>query len=132
MAFNVKRFAAQSENRSWLRGPHGTEPGANANITLDAAAFSGLHPNGFVPSGTLVGKVTASGKYAPYDAAGADGSEVPAGFLFSSVSVDPGAEVLAGALYAHGFVNPDRLPIESGKGALDEAARTALTNIIFD
>ncbi|MHC6175463.1 head decoration protein [Glutamicibacter sp. X7] len=131
-SLNVKRWDAQSENRSWLRGPHGTEPGANANITLDVPAFAGLHPNGFIPSGTVVGKITASGKFGPYDAAATDGTETPAGFLFGSLPVQDGDLVVGGALFDHGYVNADRLPLASGKGALDAAARTALTHIIFD
>lgn len=131
-SLNVSRFALQSENRSWLRGPHGTEPGANANITLDIPKFAGLHPNGFVPSGTLVALDSATKKYVPYDSAGTDGSEVPAGFLFGSLTIAEGATVVGGALYAHGFVNADKLPLKTGKGALDTAARTALTHIIFE
>ncbi|GGJ58852.1 head decoration protein [Glutamicibacter ardleyensis] len=131
-SLNVNRWSAQSENRSWLRGPHGTEPGANANITLDIPAFAGLHPNGFIPSGILVGKITASEKFGPYDPAAVDGTEAPAGFLFSSLPVADGQTVVGGALFDHGYVNADRLPVDSGKGALDEAARTALTHIIFD
>lgn len=131
-SLNVKRWDAQSENRSWLRGPHGTEPGANANITLDIPAFADLYPNGFIPSGILVGKITASEKFGPYDPDAVDGTETPAGFLFGSLTVEAGASVVGGALFDHGYVNADRLPVDSGKGALDEAARTALTHIIFE
>ncbi|MGP9727893.1 head decoration protein [Glutamicibacter sp. AOP3-A1-12] len=131
-SLNSRRWSAQSENRAWLRGPHGTEPGANANITLDIPTFAGLHPNGFIPSGFVVSRDAATQKFVPYDPAGLDGSEVPAGFLFGSLSVAEGATVVGGALFDHGYVNADRLPLSEGKGALDEAARTALTHIIFD
>lgn len=131
-SLNVNRFALQSENRSWLRGPHGTEPGANENVTLDIPAFAGLHPNGFVPSGIVISRDAAKKKFVPYDPAGTDGSEDPAGFLSGSLAIADGATVVGGALVAHGFVNPDRLPIKSGKGALDAAARTALSHVIFE
>lgn len=131
-SLNSRRWSAQSENRAWLRGPHGTEPGANANITLDIPAFADLFPNGFIPSGTLVGKITASEKFGPYDPAALDGTETPAGFLFGSLPVSVGQTIVGGALVDHGYVNADRLPLSEGKGALDEAARTALTHIIFD
>jgi len=58
----------QVENRSWLLSPHGTEPGTTPSITLDISGFtSGTHyPNGFIPSGTPLAKVTSSGLYIPY------------------------------------------------------------------
>lgn len=58
----------QSENRSWLLSPHGTEPGATLSITLDVSAFTaGTHyPNGYIPSGTPLAKITATGLYGPY------------------------------------------------------------------
>lgn len=56
------------ERRSWLLGPHGTEPGANRSITLDVSAFTaGIHyPSGYIPSGTPLAKITASDLYGPY------------------------------------------------------------------
>lgn len=131
-SLNVNRFALQSENRSWLRGPHGTEPGANANITLHLPAFAGLHPNGFIPSGILVGKITATEKFGPYDPAATDGTETAAGLLFGSLTAEADATVVGGALVNHAYVNADKLPIQSGKGALDAAARADLTHIIFE
>lgn len=131
-SLNVNRFALQSENRSWLRGPHGTDPGANANITLHIPAFTGLYPNGFVPSGIVVGKITASGKFGPYDATATDGTETAAGLLFGSLSIEAGATVVGGALVNHAYANAAKLPIQTGKGALDAAARAELTHIIFE
>lgn len=43
-------------------------------------------------AGELVGKVTASGKYAPYNPAGADGTQTVAGISFDNVA-DAGADV---------------------------------------
>lgn len=70
---SVVSTAFQVENRSWLLGPHGTDPGANPSITLDISTFtSGTHyPNGYIPSGTALSLITAAGggvvgKYAPY------------------------------------------------------------------
>lgn len=58
----------QVEKRSWLLSPHGTEPGANPPITLDVSAFTPAvhYPNGYIPSGTNLAKITASGLYGPY------------------------------------------------------------------
>lgn len=56
----------QAENRSWMIGTHGAEE--TPSITLDVSAFTANthYPNGFIPSGTPLGKITASGLYAPY------------------------------------------------------------------
>lgn len=121
----------QAEERSWLRGPHGTEPGSNPNVTLLTSLFTKAthYPNGFIPSGIVLGKVTATGVYGPYDPAGSDGREVAAGLLFGSLTVD-GTHVSSG-LVVHAFVDPARLPIKTGTGSLDADARTDLKHIIF-
>lgn len=65
---SVLSTSFQVENRSWLLGPHGTGPGDNPSITLDVSAFTPAvhYPNGYILSGTPLGKITASGKYGPY------------------------------------------------------------------
>jgi hypothetical protein len=65
---SVSSASYQVDRRSWLLSPHGTDPGATPSITLDVSAFTaGVHyPNGYIPSGTPLGKITASGLYGPY------------------------------------------------------------------
>ncbi len=55
----------QVGNRQWLLD----EPDFKPNVTLDISKFTaGTHyPNGYIPSGTVIGKVSASGKFGPYD-----------------------------------------------------------------
>jgi hypothetical protein len=129
----VRRTDFQAENRSWLLGPDGTRPGDNPSITLDVSKFTaGTHyPDGFIPSGTVLGKVTATGKYGPYDAAAVDGREVAAELLFSSLNVATGATIIGGAGLHKGEVDPVRLPFDSGTGALDADARLHLIGIRF-
>jgi hypothetical protein len=43
-----------------------------------------------LPSGTALGKITASGKYAPYNPAGADGTQNFAGFLYERRDISAG------------------------------------------
>lgn len=60
-------------------------------VTVAAAA-------GAMVSGTVVGKITASGKYVAYNNAAADGSEVAAGILYTAcpdVAVDQKAVIHA-------------------------------------
>ena len=71
------------------------------NITLAAT-------DAVLPAGQLLGKVTASGLYVPYDPAGADGSETCAGILYApagssaaeqrAVATARDAEVIGGLL----------------------------------
>lgn len=127
---SVTRTDFQVENRSWLLGPHGTEPGTTPSVTLDISAFTEAdhYPNGYLPSGLVVGLITASGLYGPYDDAAIDGTETAAGILFSSVKVpDSGADP-GGAIVVHGFVDPAKLPANNG---LDTAARADLSLIHF-
>ena len=51
-----------------------------------------------IPSGTVISKLTASGKYVPYDNVGTDGSEVATGILYNHL---PAA---TGDMKAVGFV----------------------------
>jgi hypothetical protein len=67
-SIEVQTTSYQVEKRSWLLSQHGTDPGTTPSITLDISAFTaGVHyPNGFIPSGTPLAKLTASGLYGPY------------------------------------------------------------------
>jgi hypothetical protein len=130
-SFGVTRTTLHSENRSWLLSPHGVD--INSNLTLDVSLFTaGVHyPNGYIPSGIVLGKVTATGKFGPYDNTATDGRETAAELLFGSMTVTPGDTILAGAGYIHGLVGANKLPIQSGPGSLDAAARAELNMIRF-
>jgi hypothetical protein len=58
----------QVEKRDWLLSQHGTDPGTTPPITLDVSMFtpSVHYPNGYIPSGTNLAKITVSGLYGPY------------------------------------------------------------------
>ena len=102
----------QVENRSWLISAHGTDPGTNPSVALDLSKFTaGTHfPNGFIPSGIALGKVTATGLYGPYDNTATDGRETAAGHLFSTLGVRTGQTKVGGALVVHGFIRESKLP----------------------
>lgn len=122
------------EKRSWLLSPHGTEPGMTPSVTLDVALFTPAshYPNGYIPSGIVLGKVTATGRYGPYDDTASDGRQVAAGLLFGSLNVRSGATKIGGARLIHGHVNEAKLPIASGSsGSLDANGKADLKHIIF-
>lgn len=114
-----------SENRSWLASLHGTDDCQGA--TLDGDLF-GDFDGGFVPSGVVLGRVTATGLYGPYNPAAADGRETAAGHLFTSLSGVTAGRRVTGALLYRGRVVRDALPANAG---LDAAAEADLTLIRY-
>lgn len=66
MDISVRSTTFGVENRSWLGSAHGTE--ATRTVTLDVSAFTeATHfPDGYIPSGTVLGRITATGLYGPY------------------------------------------------------------------
>lgn len=129
---SVSTTSYQVEDRQWLASPHGSGPGETPSATLSVAAFTeGTHyPNGYVPSGMVLGKITASGLYGPYDPAASNGTEVAAGLLFSSVAVK-GKTKVGGAILKHGHVTQAKLPKQSGTGSIDSAGKADLPLIEF-
>lgn len=115
------------DDQSWLGSQHGTDMGRT--ITLDTSAFTPAthYPAGYFKSGIPLGKITASGKYAPYNNAAADGTEVLAGFLLTAVKA-PSDNTLdpQGVLYIHGVVVEARLPI-----AVDTAGKADVGGRIY-
>lgn len=109
---NVRKFpAVQSDSKEWLASPHGTEPNAMPSITVDTALFpAGDKADGYIPSGVLVGKVTATGLYGPYDAAATDGRQTLAGVLFQYVDTHDGDSHFGTAMLIHGYVFGNKLP----------------------
>lgn len=126
MDISVRSETWGVEDRSWLGSAHGTE--ATRTITLDVSAFTEAthYPDGYIPSGTVVGRITATGLYGPYSAAAADGRQNAAGFLFNSITIKGTADVGA-PLLEHGMVIEDRLPANSG---YDAAAGTDMAGRI--
>lgn len=72
MDISVRTTAYGVEDRSWLGSAHGTT--ATRTITLDTSAFTeATHfPDGYIPSGMLLGRITATGLYGPYAGASSE------------------------------------------------------------
>lgn len=125
MDLSVTTETFGQDNQSWIGAAHGID--LARSITLDTSAFvAGTHyPDGYIRSGTPLGRITATGLYGPYDNAAADGREVLAGFLLTPTK--PGAVAttdVGGALYEHGRVVEANLPIAiDAAGKADVAGR---------
>jgi hypothetical protein len=130
---SVTKTSYQTEDRSWLASPHGYGPGETPSVTLSIAAFTeGTHyPNGYIPSGTVLGKITASGLYGPYDDAASDGRQTATGILFGSLPAKDRVKV-GGAQLVHGHVTTSKLPFSGATtGAIDAAGKVDLRLIEF-
>lgn len=128
-----------NEDRRWLGTRMGTLD--NRSVTLDASTFVAAHlaDKGAVPSGTVLGKITATGLYGPYDPAAVDGRATAEGFLFNTTKLGNGTGTdLASAadvgvpLYWHGIIKESKLPAFAGTvaGELDADAKTDLAHFI--
>lgn len=115
-----------NEDQRWI-APGGIHAMADADsITLARGGFDLVtqFPNGIIPSGVALGKITASGKYKKYDDAAVDGSQVCVGFLMTSIVYDRNSTAdMVGALYWKGEVVESFLPTNNG---LDAAGKTDL------
>jgi hypothetical protein len=146
---SVTKTSFQAENRSWYLGT-ADDPGFTLSGKLDVSAFTAAshYPNGYIPSGIVLGRITATGLYAPYDDAfdadpatagqQGDGREVAVGLLFSSVKVpnlaDTTIDVGGAILVAFAPIKVSQLPIPAGTaggGFLDAAGQADLNRLYF-
>lgn len=81
---------AVNETHSWLASKHGLD--SPHSILLDGAALAAIYTDGLAKSGTILALNTSTARYVPYDqATSANGLNVPAGILYTSVAVKDGA-----------------------------------------
>ncbi|MEU8840226.1 head decoration protein [Streptomyces roseus] len=128
MDLSMRSVSFGQDRRDWLGSAHGTD--APVSVTLDVSKFtSGTHyPQGFIKSGIPLGKVTASGKYGPYDNAASDGREVCVGFLFTDQNVvsprGVASTTVVGSMLLHCFIREAKLPVSiDSAGKADVAGR---------
>lgn len=124
----VKQFL--NEDQRWI-APGGISAIKDADsITLKMSLFSRVtFPNNLLPSGIVLGKVTASGLWGPYDDAAVDGRQTAGHHLLATVAWP--ADLAAAAQipvagYWHGEVIESLLPTGHG---LDAAAKVDLARI---
>jgi hypothetical protein len=137
MDIGVQSTQYQVEDRSWLLSELGTTPGENPTVVLDVSKFTENthYPNGFIPSGTVLGKITASGLYGPYSDAASDGTQTAAEILYASVRVvrqdGSTAAKVGGAGVHRGEVDSAKLPFQSGSGSIDANGKADLKFVNF-
>lgn len=132
---SMQTTSYQVGNRQWLLA----EPDFKPNVTLDISKFTaGTHyPNGYIPSGTVIGKVTATGLFGPYDPAASDGRQTAYGLTYADVRAvrqngSTASKVGTGAVVYDSAVSSGKLPFQSGTGSIDSAGKTALAQIRWE
>lgn len=126
MDLSIRKETYGQDDQSWIGAAHGID--LARSVTLDTSAFTKAthYPDGYIKSGTPLGRITATGLYAPYNSAGADGTETLAGFLLTPANVPTdGTTDVGAALYEHGRVVSANLPI-----AIDSAGEADLAGRI--
>lgn len=138
--FSVFTTPFQFEDLSWDLTP--PENGWVLGGTLDISKFTAAQhfPNGYIPSGTVLGVVTASSLLGPYLDAAVDGTQTAVGILRQSVQV---THLIGGsnrakigcAYLVHGMVSVAKLPFTVGNAAaggyIDANGKADLKQIYF-
>lgn len=127
-----KNVAAMTASGAGLTG--GTSP--SVSVATTTAGVTGHYPNGYIPAGIAVGKVTATGLFGPYDDTASDGRQVFYGLTFNDVTAvrangSVAAKVGTGA-FVRGSVTTAKLPFQSGPGSVDAAAKADAPTIRFE
>jgi hypothetical protein len=125
----------QVGNKQWLL----QEPKVKLNVTLDISKFTGgtHYPNGFIPSGCAIGKVTATGLYGPYSDAASDGTQTLYGFTYGDVRAvkqngTTATKVGTGAVVNDAIISVSKLPFQSGTGSVDAAGKADTPTIRYE
>lgn len=131
----------QSEDRSWLLSDFGDVYAEGGTLDITTLTAATHYPNGYLPSGFAIGKVTTGGLLGPYDDTASDGRQTCIGVTVQSVRIlNPLGVALAkvGIAYTryNAVISLARLPFNStnaatGRGYIDANGQTDLKNILF-
>lgn len=124
MDLNVYTETFGQENQSWLDSESGTDNAMSGTIDITKGFVAGTHyPNGYLPSGTMLGRVTSGGKFGLYDDAASDGRQTLFGLLLTSQKVGTG-DIIVPIFTGPGRVNAAALPFTvDAAGKADVAGR---------
>lgn len=111
-----------NDDKSWIRRREALDDMQSITLDLTVFTLATHYPNGFIPSGLVLGKITATGLYGIYLPGALDGRQDARGHLGSSIDMTkvPATNKSVGALFWRGTVREVRLPANH---ALDAAAK---------
>jgi hypothetical protein len=110
--------------QGWQDSAHGQDAAISGTVAVATGFVAGTHyPTGTLPSGTAVGKITASGKYGRYDDTATDGRQTLVGLTLTAQKVVGTGDIIVPIL-THGRVNNALLPVPvDAAGIADVATR---------
>jgi hypothetical protein len=110
--------------QGWQDSAHGQDAAISGTVAVTTGFVAGTHyPTGTLPSGTAVGKITASGKYGRYDDTATDGRQTLVGLTLTAQKVVGTGDIIVPIL-THGRVNNALLPVPvDAAGIADVATR---------
>lgn len=140
ISINVTTDTWKVDNLDWLAARKGLDTCRPATLLLSLFTAGGLgivDAAGFIPSGTVLGRVTASGLVGPYSNAAADGRQTAIGHLLHGTRVrDSEGNAFTTAAVAflwEGIVLEDKLPAFTGtEGEIDAAGKADLPMIRYE
>lgn len=121
-------------DRPWLlftaTGPEGPVPLTDGQLNFALFTANTHYPDGFIPSGVALGRVTSGGRLGPYDNAASDGRQTLVGHLYNATAVptDTARKVQVAVVDCFAVISESRLP--SGHG-LDAAGKAELPLIKY-
>ncbi len=107
----ISETLVADENHEWLASKHGLD--STSPISLDGTTLGAIYTNGIIKSGTILAKNTTTGRFEPYNSAGANGTNIALGLLAFTVDVRNGSGGYLNspaALLRHGQVYEAKLP----------------------
>jgi hypothetical protein len=107
----VRSETSGTGSQTWLGSTHGIYNCRSGNIDISAFTANTHYPNGYLPSGLPLAKLTSTDKWVPYNSGGTGGAQTLAGFLYTDQRVSGSGEDFNAPVFQHGFVNVDHLPI---------------------
>jgi hypothetical protein len=117
--FTVKFQGALASQDTDLLVANGASLTGGASTAVATTPTPAHYANGYIPSGTAIGKVTATGLFGPYDNAAGDGREVLYGFTYADVRAvrqngTTATKVGTGAVVNDAIISVSKLPFQTG------------------
>lgn len=131
----------QTEDRSWLLSEFEDAYSISGTIDVSQFTLATHYPNGFIPSGTILGLVTATGLWGPYNDTATDGRQTAVGILNSAVRVlnplgGPLTKIGVAAIVYNAVISQAKLPFNAtnaatARGYIDAAGIADLSKLLF-
>jgi hypothetical protein len=108
-----------------------------AAVTTATGGVTAHYPNGYIPSGTVIGQVTATKLFGPYDDAASDGRQTAYGLTYGDVRAirqngTTATKVGTSAVVYDTAVSVAKLPFQSGPGSIDANGKADLNQIRWE